>query len=351
MARRASAPWTYAAAGVDRGEVGGALAALRRRIRARVPPGHGRPLSLPGHYAGVSEVDGVRIAVTTDTVGTKVLLAAEAGRWSEVGEDMVAINVNDLAALGARPFGFVDTISCARPDVRVFAELGRGLDRGLAAGRCALLGGETAVVPDLVPAIDLGGTAIGFYPARRAPVTGSRVRRGDVLLGIPSRGLHANGFTLVRRLVSKARAPLDRPRPGGRMPLGRELLRPTRTYVAVSEALAGDPALHGLAHLSGGGVRNLVRLGSRLGFTLDAWPDPGPFYRWLQSLGPVADREMFQTFNMGIGFVAVVAPSAVDRLTGLLRRAGVRDARPIGRVDGRPGVHLPAWGLSYRGYA
>lgn len=288
--------------------------------------------------------------MTTDTVGTKVLLASALGRWEEVGEDMVAINVNDLASVGARPFGFVDTISTARPDAAVFAAIGRGLDRGLRAGRCALLGGETAVVPDIVSGVDLGGTALGFFP-RRSAVLGDRIRQGDRLIGIPSTGLHSNGYTLVRKLLTKARVDLRKPRPQGRLPVGREMLKPTRSYVPVSEALAGDAGVHGFAHVSGGGVRNLVRLHRRVRFLLDEWPQPPGIFGWLQSLGAVSDREMFQTFNMGVGFVVVAAASAVPRVLAHLESAGIRDARGVGVVTRGTGVSLPEWKLEYTGYA
>jgi phosphoribosylformylglycinamidine cyclo-ligase len=183
--RRGGRTRTYAASGVDRAEIAASLRALLGAIRSRAPSTHGRPVELPGHYAGVIRIGAQTLAATTDTVGTKVLLAEQLDRWEEVGEDLVAINVNDLAAVGARPAGIVDTIVCARPDRRRFRAIGRGIDRGLRAARCSLLGGETAVVPELVRGIDLGATALGFFPGRRRPITGARVRPGDRILGIP----------------------------------------------------------------------------------------------------------------------------------------------------------------------
>lgn len=342
---------TYAQAGVDRPAVGRSLRALLGAIRGRPRPGHGTPVGPAGHFAGLIRVGRETIAATTDTVGTKVRIAEALGRWVEVGEDMVAINVNDLAAIGARPFGFVDTISCATPDPSVFRALGRGLDRGLRAGRCSLLGGETAIVPSLVRGYDLGGTALGFFPNGRRPITGEAIRAGDRLLGVPASGLHANGFTLVHRIVRRSGRSLRAARPGGGESLGRELLRPTRSYVPVSEALGGIAGVHGFAHLSGGGVRNLVRLTPTAGFELDAWPEPAGIFGWLQRAGAVTDHEMFQTFNMGVGFVAVVSPSAATAALAALRRSGVRDATWIGRVTSTPGVRLPARGLEYRAYA
>ncbi|EQD45679.1 phosphoribosylformylglycinamidine cyclo-ligase, partial [mine drainage metagenome] len=220
--------WTYARSGVDRSEVARALAALVGAARYRASASHGVRVEAPGHYAGMLRIGRETIALTTDTVGTKVLLAEQLGRWEEVGEDVVAVNVNDLASVGARSAGLVDVILCRHPDPVTFAAIGRGLARGLKAADCSLLGGETAVVPSIVRGTDLGGTAVGFFPGRRRPITGERTRPGDVLVGLRSHGFHANGLTLVRRLLARGRIDLGRPRPGGRGPLGREILRPTR---------------------------------------------------------------------------------------------------------------------------
>jgi len=327
-----------------------ALSALLAGVRYSPPPTHGRPVDLPGHYAGLVRIGRETIAVTTDTVGTKVLLAERMHRWEEVGEDLVGVNVNDLAAVGARPAGLVDTILCARPDETAFAGIGRGLDRGLRAAQCALLGGETAVVPDIVTGVDLGGTAFGFFPRGRRPVTGARIRPGDRILGIPSRGLHANGFTLVRRLLDESQVELERPRPGGELALGNELLAPTRIYSGIADAIADRPETHGLAHISGGGVRNLARLHRRLAFVLDAWPEPPSLFPWVQSLGHLSDEEMYQTFNMGVGFMAVVAREHLSETRRRLTRAGAPDSVEIGHVERGSGVSLPSLGLRYAGY-
>lgn len=336
---------------MDRGETSRALARLIRAARYRPPAGHGRPLDAPGHYAGFVRIGRETLAVTTDTVGTKVLLAEELGRWEEVGEDIVGVNVNDLASVGARTAGLVDVILTERPEPRAFEAIGRGLGRGLRKAECALLGGETAVVPSIVRGTDLGGTAVGFFPGARRPVTGSRIRPGDTVLGIPSNGVHANGFTLIRRLMKDRSVDLRRPRPGGRGPVGRELLRPTRIYTRAADAVADEPGVHGLAHISGGGVRNLVRLHRQVRFVLDEWPKVPGLFRWLQALGRVSDEEMFQTFNMGIGFVVAVASEHLAETRRRLARAGAPDAVPIGHVERGTGITLPSWKLSYTGYS
>jgi phosphoribosylformylglycinamidine cyclo-ligase len=349
MANRAG--WSYARAGVDRGSVSQALAELLAGTGYRPPASHGRLLNLPGHYAGLVRIGRETIAVTTDTVGTKTLLAEQLGLWEGVGEDVVQVNVNDLAAVGARPSVMVDCLLCPSPDPAVFRAIGRGLGRGLRRGRIALAGGETAVVPDIVRGTDLGGTAVGFFPRGRSPVTGRRVRVGDAVIGIPSRGLHANGFTLVRKLLEERSVDLARPRPGATAPLGEELLRAGRIYVDASEALAGRPTTHGLAHISGGGVRNLVRLHPGMRFELDRWPVLDGLHSWLAELGSIEPSELYQTFNTGIGFVAVVAPRSVEDSQRVLASAGVRDSRVVGRVGKGTGVSLPHLGLEYDGYA
>lgn len=351
MSGRAGRSWTYARSGIDRGTVREGLAALLRAVTFRPPRGSGRAVPLAGHYAGLVRLGRETIAITTDTVGTKALLAASTGRWEEVGEDIVGVNVNDLASVGARPCGLVDCLSLDRPRASDLAAIGRGLNRGLREAGCALLGGETAIVPELVKAADLGGTAIGFFPGRRRPVSGAGIRPGDVLLGIPSSGFHANGFTLVRRLLRATHANLRRPRPGSRVPLGRELLTPTRIYVRPVEAIAGWSATHGLAHISGGGVRNLARLNPRVRFVVDGWPAPAGLFAWAQAAGRVSDRELYQTFNVGIGFVVVTGRTEAPAVLRRLRANGAPDARPIGRVARGTGVELPQLGLRYADYA
>lgn len=342
---------SYAASGVDLAGRDLALRALLRAARYRAPAAHGTPISAPGHYAGLVRLGRETVALTTDTVGTKVLLAERLGRWEEVGEDVVAINVNDLASVGARPAALVDTVLCGVPDRRVFRAIGRGLARGLAAAKCSLVGGETALVGEIVRGVDLGATALGFFPGRRRPILGTRIRPGDRLLGVRSSGLHANGFTLVRRIVRESSVPLSRRRPGASRALGEELLTPTRSYSDAVDRLAETPGIVGLAHISGGGVQNLSRLRSTVRFVLGGWPDPPPIFSWLQATGGISDREMFRTFNMGIGFVIVARPETeaqvVRRLSAGRRSTVVR----LGVVEHGTGVELPGRGLRYVGYA
>ncbi|MCI4347640.1 MAG: phosphoribosylformylglycinamidine cyclo-ligase [Thermoplasmata archaeon] len=342
---------TYASAGVNRRRTSEALAALLAKVRYRPPVVSGRPIRLGGHYAGLIRIGRETIAITTDTVGTKSILAETLGRWEEIGIDAVAVNVNDIASVGARPAGLVDVISCRRAEPKVFAQIGRGIDRGLRESRCALLGGETAIVPELVQGIDVGGTAIGFFPRGRVPITGARIRAGDVLLGIPSTGLHANGLTLARRIVAGSTSGVGTRRRGSRRSIGLELLTASRIYVAASEALSDLQGTTGFAHISGGGVRNLTRLHRSVQFVLDSWPKPAGLFAWLAEIGKISLRELYQTFNMGIGFVVVVRPTSTEEALRRLRIAGYADTQVVGHVGRGQGVALPHLGLSYTNYA
>lgn len=341
---------TYAAAGVDRHRTSTALRSLLSSVQYRAPAASGRPVSLAGHYAGLLRIGRETVAVTTDTVGTKTLLAQQLGRWEEVGVDAVAVNVNDLASVGARAAGLVDVISCRRADPAVFAQIGRGIDRGLREARCSLLGGETAIVPELLQGVDVGGTAVGFFPRGRRPVTGAGIRPGDLLLGVPSSGLHANGFTLARRIVADSGPSLREPRPGGARPLGEELLTASRIYVRASEALADHRGATGFAHISGGGVRNLLRLKDGVQFVLDRWPWPFGLFQWLGETGTLDRSELYQTFNMGIGFVIAIRPTFEAEALRRLWRAGFSDTLIVGRVAPGKGVVLPALDLEYTSY-
>ncbi len=328
-----------------------AIAALLANAGYRAPPASGRSISLPGHYAGLIRIGRETIAITTDTVGTKTILAESMGRWEEIGVDAVAVNVNDLASIGARPAGLVDVISCRQPDPNVFEQIGRGIYRGLEAAKCSLLGGETAIVPELLHGVDVGGTAIGFFPNGRNPVTGNRIRPTDVLLGIPSTGLQSNGFTLARRIASESGVSLRSPREGATQSLGEELLTASRIYVAASESLAGQNGTVGFAHISGGGVRNLPRLRRGVQFVLDRWPRPFGIFQWLKEAGGIDLTEMYQTFNMGIGFVVVVRAAAAASALRRLWRAGYADTLIVGHVAPGHGVTMPHFGVDYSSYS
>lgn len=330
--RLAGEPLTYAAAGVD-------IAARDRTVSALVAParharrGAGRAL-LDGHYAGVVDLPGpYGVAVTTDGVGTKLLVASALERWDTVGIDCVAMNVNDLLCVGAEPVAFVDYLAVQRPDPVRARDIGRGLAEGARRANVGLVGGETAVLPELVHDFDLAGTAVGFVRKERV-VTGRAIRPGDAVVGVPSSGIHSNGLTLARKVLRKAELGYDDPCPWDRgRSLGEELLEPTRIYVKEILALLRRCRAHGLAHITGSGLLKLRRL-TKLGFRLDDPIEPPPVFEFLEMEGRIDGAEMYRTFNMGMGFVAVVAPKEADRAV----RALGKGAKVVGRVTREKGI-------------
>lgn len=274
-----------------------------------------------GRFAGVYALDGERLlAATTDSVGTKLILSRRAGRLHDAGVDLAAHCVNDVLTTGAEPLFFLDYVASGELDLDDVADLVEGAASVCRRAGCALLGGETAEMPGVYrdEELDFAGTCVGVV-ARGALVDGSRVADGDVVLGLPSSGLHANGFTLVRRLVGDGEFDPDL------------LLAPTRLYLDDVRRLRAACDVRALAHVTGGGIPgNVARvLPSGLGAVVDpeAWERP-PVFRWLAGQG-VAEDEQRRVFNLGIGYCAIVPPGDASN-TVLLADAG---AKVIGRVE------------------
>jgi phosphoribosylformylglycinamidine cyclo-ligase len=324
----------YSKAGVSQAAADAAVAALLESL-GRIETGKpSRVVPLPGHYASVLRIDErLGIAFGTDGVGTKMLVAEQLGRFETIGIDCVAMCVNDLVCVGAEPIALVDTILCPRADAEVIGPIGIGLRRGAELAGVEIPGGEIAQVGDLLSGWELSGSAIGLVELG-AIVSGERIAAGDALIGLPSSGLHSNGYTLARKAVSEV--PLDDERLGP--PLGEVLLEPTTIYVrAVLELLASGSDVHGLAHITGDGINNLLRLSRSVGYELtDPLPVP-PVFDLIAELGGVGPGEMHEVFNMGLGFVCVVPEAEADDAAALL--AGHHPgARRIGVVTSRAGT-------------
>src|ERR671925_161650 len=294
----------YERAGVSQAAADSAVEALVRSLR-RIDLGRpSRVVQLPGHYASVLRLDGrAGLALSTDTVGTKMVVAEQLGRYDTIGIDCVAMNVNDVVCVGAEPIAMLDFILTERADPAVCEQLGVGLARGAELAGIEIPGGEIAQVPDIVSGHELGGTCVGLVDLD-AIVTGAAVQPGDPVIGLPSSGLHSNGYTLARRAL--AGIPLEDERLG--RPLGEVLLEPTEIYVrAVLELLDSPVEVRGLAHITGDGLNNLLRLAAPMGYEIDdALPVPTVF-DLVKELGGISDQEMHQVFNMGCGFCCVVA--------------------------------------------
>ena len=328
-----SAGDAYARAGVSQQDADVAVAALLESVR-RIDPGRPSRQELgPGHYASVIRVDDEKgIALSADGVGTKLLIAEQMGRWDTVGIDCVAMNVNDLICVGAEPVAMLDYVAVPRVEPDVLRELGRGLRRGAELAGIEIPGGELAQIGEIVRGLDLVGAGFGIVELDGI-VTGSGIEPGDPVLGLPSSGLHSNGYTLARRALDGI--PMDDDRLG--RPLGELLLEPTEIYVAaVLNLLRSSTDVRGLAHITSGGLGNLLRLAPGVGYEIDD-PLPVPaIFELVREHGRVPDDEMHEVFNMGCGFCCVVAASDGDAALELL--AGHHSgARRIGRATGRAG--------------
>ena len=336
-------------AGVTEGTAGLApaapgLGALLRWIRPTFEfAGAHRPALDVGYFANVVPIaPNLGVAISTDGVGTKLLVAQAVGRLETVGIDCVAMNVNDVLCVGARPVALVDYIALEDPSPDRLDALGQGLARGCELAGISCPGGELAEVREMLrgarpgSAVDLVGTAIGTVPLDRI-IDGNAVRAGDVLLGLESSGLHANGYTLARRvLLDQGGLALDAHVADLGCTLAEELLRPTRIYVKpVLELLDAGLPVRALAHITGDGLFNLVRTRKPVGYDIDCWPDPPPIFGLVQRIGSISDEEMFRTFNMGIGFAVVVAPEGVDQVRSSLSRTGLR-IHVLGCATGDP---------------
>ena len=337
---------TYADAGVDI-DAGNALV-------ERIKPAAGRT-ARPGTMAGLGGfgalfdlkaggfTDPILVAAT-DGVGTKLRIAIDTGVVDTIGVDLVAMCVNDLVCQGAEPLFFLDYFATGKLDVDQAARIITGIAAACAATGCALVGGETAEMPGMYHRgdFDLAGFAVGAM--ERGAELPAGVTAGDVLLGLASDGVHSNGYSLVRRVVELSGLGWDAPAPFAAGALGAALLVPTRLYVKPALAAVRAGGVHGLAHITGGGLtENLPRIlpeGLGAEINLSAWGLP-PVFRWLAETAGMAEPELLKTFNCGIGMIAVVAAGRADALTKLLSDMG-ETVVPLGHVTAGQGV-------SYRG--
>jgi phosphoribosylformylglycinamidine cyclo-ligase len=307
----------YAKAGVDQGAADSAVAGLVRALAAIELDRPSRQVPLPGHYASVIRLDErIGIALSTDGVGTKLAVAEQLGRYDTVGIDCVAMNVNDVICVGAEPLAMLDYIAIERADPEVCEQIGVGLARGAELAGIEIPGGELAQLGEMVRGVDVSGACFGLV-ALDEIVDGSAVQPGDAVIGLPSSGIHSNGYTLARSALDGIA--LDDERLG--RPLGEVLLEPTEIYVKpILELLRSEIEVRGLAHITSGGTGNLLRLAAEVGYEIEAPLPVPPIFELIQERGAVSDEEMHDVFNMGCGFCAVVPAGEEGAALELLRR-------------------------------
>jgi phosphoribosylformylglycinamidine cyclo-ligase len=331
----------YAEAGVDsrrEEEVMGRLGPIFQSTFS-FRKGLGAPAIPIGHFAGIVRLDERRgLALKTDGVGTKILVAQLMGKYDTIGIDCVAMCVNDVICVGAEPISFLDYIAVERIDEGLLSELARGLARGAEMAGVSIVGGEIAQVPDMIRGaaegrgFDLVGMCAGVVDLDKI-VTGGELSEGDALIGFRSSGIHSNGLSLARRiLLGEARLGLDA-RPGelGR-PLGEELLEPTAIYVKpILRMLREGLEIKFMANITGEGILNLCRAEAEFGFVIDELPEPQPIFKLMRELGSLDYGEMYKVFNMGIGFCVALPEGEVDRAISIAEGSGFEAFR-MGRA-------------------
>lgn len=321
---------TYSEAGVDVNRVKGIHKAINDSIFSALPD---FVLPIKGHYAGLFKSGKETLAIHCDGVGSKILVADELGKFDTVGIDCVAMNVNDIICVGAKPLVLVDYLALAAEDAPLVSEVMKGLRAGADEALCAIVGGETAILPDMIKGgdrpFDLAATCVGVVHGE--PLTGAMMKTGDVVVGLESSGIHSNGYTLARRL-------LDVKKWGG------EMLAPTRIYVKPVLEMMSSCEIHGLAHITGGAYSKLSRIGTyaSVGFLLDSMPKTtGVMAELEKKVG--SDYEFYRTFNAGIGMCVVCPEEDASKAIGIAKRHGM-GALIIGKIVEGNGVMLQKGG-------
>lgn len=321
---------TYSSAGVDIRKVKGIHAAINESIFASLPD---FVLPIKGHYAGLFRAGSSTLAIHCDGVGSKILVAEQLEKYDTVGIDCVAMNVNDIICLGARPLVLVDYLALAHEDAALVSEVMKGLQEGAKQAGCAIVGGETAILPDMIKGgkkpFDLAATCVGVVDGE--PLTGKKMKPGDAIVGLESSGIHSNGYTLARRLLDAKR-------------WGAEMLEPTRIYVKPVLEMLGSCEMHGLAHVTGGAFSKLMRIGAyaHAGFLLDGMPETSGVMAELEKqVG--SDYEFYRTFNAGIGMCAVCPEKDAAAVVAIAKKHGI-GASVIGSITREEGVALQKGG-------
>ena len=342
----------YEASGVSNTGAASALSALLKHVLPSKEFNPDFPVKADiGYFANVIDIgNGDGIALCTDGVGTKMIVAEMMNQYDTIGIDCVAMNVNDLICLGARPVSMVDYIACSHTDPKVFEALGRGLAEGARQAGVSISGGEISQIAEIINGIDLIGAAVGKVRLDRINI-GQNIKHGDLILGLAASGVHSNGLTLARKVLLGAtreeqQASVNRFEESLDRTVGAELLEPTTLYVApVLAMLDAGIELKAMVHITGGGLSNLNRVQKdNIRFVIDPLPDVLPVFSLIQERGEISDSEMYEVFNMGAGFCVVVeSANEADRVHAICKQHNI-SCHGIGYVETAQGkeVLLPS---------
>ena len=335
--------WTYAKAGVDIDHKSSAIASLVGELKYR-REGRGTMVRKKNLFASLIDFGDVYMTMATDGVGTKLLVAEELGVWDTVGIDCIAMNVNDTICVGAEPMSFVDYIAIDHPDEGITKAVGIGLEKGAELSNMEIVGGEIAVLPEMVNGVDVSGTCLGFVDKNRV-VTGEDCKEGDLIVTLASSGIHSNGLTLARKVFESAGYGMKDSCPGLQKTVGMELLTPTRIYVKDVLDILSKYEVHGLVDITGGGLRNILRMKEGLRYVIDDPLKPAPIFTKIQELGEISDKEIYQTLNMSMGFDIIAPADAAEEIARNYDGAAV-----VGRVEKGKGVLLEQGNILYENY-
>ena len=319
--------FTYAKAGVDISKIKKAhksIAELLKETFSSRDGKFGKVLTEIGHYAGLIDIgDNKTLALHVDGVGTKVLIAQTLNKYDTVGIDCVAMCVNDIICMGAEPVALVDYLAIEEPNDEMINEITKGLVEGAKQADTAIVGGETAVMKDVVigkekKGFDLAAMCVGVVDKNKI-ITGEKMRVNDVVIGLESSGIHSNGLTLARKVLS--------------VDYYEELLKPTLIYVKPALEIVKNCEVHGLANITGGAFSKLMRIGDKagVGFLLDEVPELPEIFKLIQKEGNISDRELYRTFNCGIGFCVIVPENETEKVIDICKKHEI-NARKIGKV-------------------
>ncbi len=300
-------------------------------------------LSAVGYKSDRVELDGHKLVLCTDGVGSKVMVANEMRRWDTVGIDCMAMNVNDALCMGARPLAFVDYLAIEKTDPAMAEEIGKGLKRGADIAGIPIIGGETATLPEIIKGFDLAGTCVGVVE-HELP---KKIVPGDIIIGLRSSGLHSNGYTLARKVFTENGYSYHDTIPELDGKIGDILLTPTQIYVKEILELMNHIDVKGIAHITGSGLRKMKRMSHDVCFSIDEPFEPQKIFKVMQELGNITDEEMYQTFNMGMGMAIVVKEKDTDDAISILKKHSEVDIKVVGSVKEGEGVEVPSLGLKY----
>ena len=335
--------WTYEKSGVSIDQKSNAIKALVDKLEYK-RDGIGQNVRMPGLFASLIDFGDKYITLATDGVGTKLMIAEALNKWDTVGIDCIAMNVNDTICVNAEPTSFVDYIAIDKPNEDITKEIGIGLQKGAELSNMEIVGGEIAVLPEIVNGVDLSGTCLGYVEKDKI-ITGSTCEEGDLIVSLRSSGIHSNGLTLARKIVEANNIGWNDKVSGLSKTIGEELLTPTEIYVKQVLEITSNFNVHGLVDITGGGLRNILRMRKGLQYVISDPVKPAPIFTKLQELGEVEDKEIYQTLNMSMGFTIIAPAEDAEQIAKKYQNAEV-----VGRVQNGDGVLLEPGNILYDHY-